>query len=58
MDIRKKTWHRKKCAVQLLSDIWKARDITNTTEVFLMKNFVWSIVTYRCEGWTLKKADH
>jgi len=45
-------------AVQLLSNIWKSLDITNTTKVRQMKSLVWPIATYGCEGWTLNKADH
>jgi len=44
--------------VQSLSNIWKARDITNTIKVWLLKSLVWPIATYGCKGWTLEKADH
>ena len=37
--------------------ILKSRDITLPTKVQLVKAMVFPIVTYGCEGWTIKKAD-
>ena len=39
-----------------LDSILKSRDITLPTKVCLVKDMVFSIVTYGCESWTIKKA--
>ena len=36
----------------------KSRDITLPTKVHLFKAMVFSVVTYGCESWTIKKAEH
>ena len=41
-----------------LDSILKSRDITLPTKVRLVKATVFSVVMYRCEGWTVKKAEH
>ena len=41
-----------------LHSILKSRDITLPTKVCLVKAMVFRIVTYRCESWTIKKAEH
>ena len=38
--------------------ILKSRDITLSTKVHLVKAMVFPIVTYGCESWTIKKAEH
>ena len=54
------TWHlllgRK--AMINLDSILKSRDITLPTKVCLVKAMVFSAVTYGCESWTIKKAEH
>ena len=40
-----------------LDSILKSRDITLPTEVHLLKAMVFPIVMYRCESWTIKKAE-
>ena len=40
-----------------LDSIFKSRDITLPTEVCLVKAMVFSVVTYGCESWTIKKAN-
>ena len=37
--------------------ILKSRDITLPTKVHLGKAMVFPVVTYRCESWTMKKAE-
>ena len=37
--------------------ILKSRDITLPTKVRLVKAMVFPVVTYRCESWTVKKAE-
>ena len=41
-----------------LDSILKSRDITLPTKVRLAKAMVFPIVTYGCESWTIKKAEH
>ena len=41
-----------------LDSIWKSRDITLSTKVCLVKAMVFPVVTYGCESWTVKKAEH
>ena len=40
-----------------LDSILKNRDITLPTKVRLVKAMVFSVVTYGCESWTIKKAE-
>ena len=40
-----------------LDSILKSRDITLPTKVHLVKAMVFPVVTYRCESWTVKKAE-
>ena len=41
-----------------LDSISKSRDITLPTKVGLVKAMVYPVVMYRCESWTIKKAEH
>jgi len=41
-----------------LDSILKSRDITFPTKVHLVKVMVFPVVTYGCESWTIKKAEH
>jgi len=41
-----------------LDSIFKSRDITLPTKVRLVKAMVFPVVTYGCESWTVKKAEH
>ena len=38
--------------------ILKSRDITLPTKVHIVKAMVFPIVMYRCESWTIRKAEH
>ena len=40
-----------------LDSILKSRDITLPTKVHLIKAMIFSVVTYGCESWTVKKAE-
>ena len=40
-----------------LDSIFKSRDITLPTKVCLVKAMVFPVVMYRCESWTVKKAE-
>ena len=41
-----------------LNSILKSRGITLPTKVRLVKAMVFLVVMYRCESWTVKKAEH
>ena len=45
-------------AMTNLDSILKSRDITLLTKVHLVKAMVFPVVMYRCESWTIKKAEH
>ena len=40
-----------------LDSIFKSRDITLPTKVHLVKAMIFPVVMYRCESWTVKKAE-
>ena len=42
-------------AMTNLDSIFKSRDITLLTKVYLVKAMVFPVVTYGCESWTIKK---
>ena len=44
-------------AMTNLDSILKSRDITLSTKVHLVKAMVFPVVRYRCESWTIKKAE-
>ena len=41
-----------------LDSILKSRDITLPTKVHLVKAIVFPAVTYGCESWNIRKAEH
>ena len=41
-----------------LDSRFKSRDITLPTKIGLVKAMVLPVVIYRCENWTVKKAEH
>ena len=41
-----------------LDSIFKSRDITLPKKVHLVQAMVFPVVTYGCESWTVKKAEH
>ena len=45
-------------AMTKLDSVLKSRDITLPTKVNLVKAMVFPIVRYRCESWTMKKAEN
>ena len=40
-----------------LESIFKSRDITLPTKVYLVKAMIFPLVMYGCEIWTVKKAE-
>ena len=45
-------------AVTSLDSILKSRNITLPTKVHLVQAMDFPVVMYRCESWTIKKAEH
>ena len=45
-------------AMTKLDSALKSRDITLPTKVCTVKAMVFPVVMYRCESWTIKKAEH
>ena len=45
-------------AMTNLDSIFKSRDITLPTKVYLVKAMVFPALMYGCESWTIKKAEH
>ena len=45
-------------AMTNLDSILKSRDVTLPTKVHIVKTMVFPVVMYRCESWTIKKAEH
>ena len=41
-----------------LDSVLKSRDIALLANVRLVKAMVFPVVMYRCESWTIKKAEH
>ena len=41
-----------------LDSMLKSRDITLPTKVRLVKAMVFPVVMYKCQSWTVKKAEH
>ena len=41
-----------------LDSVLKSRDITLLTKVHIVKDMAFLLVMYRCESWTIKKAEH
>ena len=45
-------------AMTKLDSILQSRDITFLTKFHLVKAMFFPVVTYGCESWTMKKAEH
>ena len=55
-EIKRHLFLRRKAKTNLGS-VLKNRDITLLTKVHLVKAMVFLVVMYRCECWTIKKAE-
>ena len=44
-------------AMPKLDSVLKSRDITLLTKICIVKAMIFPVVTYRCESWTIKKAE-
>ena len=45
-------------AMTNLDSVSKSKDITLWTKVHIVKSMLFPLVIYRCESWTIKKAEH
>ena len=45
-------------AMTNLDSIVKSRDITLPTKIHIVEAMVFPVITYGCESWTIKKAEH
>ena len=45
-------------AMTNLDSVLKSRDITLPTKIHIVKVTVFAVVMYRCESWTMKKAEY
>ena len=45
-------------AMTNLDSVLKSKDIILPTKVHRVKAMVFLVVTYSCESWTIKKAEH
>ena len=54
----KRCWLLGRKAMTSLDSILKSRDITLPTKFYLVKTKVFLVGLYRCESWTIKKAEH
>ena len=48
----------KRKAMTNLDSVLKNINITLSTKVCIVKTMVFIVVMYRCESWTIKKAEH
>ena len=53
----KRQWLLGRKAMMNLDSVSKSRDITLLTKVHIVKSMVFPAVMYRCESWTIKKAE-
>ena len=44
-------------AMTIVDSVLRSKDITLLTKFHVVKAMDFSIVTYRCESWTIKKAE-
>ena len=45
-------------AMTNLESVLKSRAFTLPTKVYIVKAMVFPVVSYGCESWTVKKAEH
>ena len=53
----KRQWLLGRKVMMNLDSVSKSRDITLLTKVHIVKSMVFPAVMYRCESWTIKKAE-
>ena len=57
-DTCKKSYDLGRKAMKILGRELKSIDINLLTKVHRVKAMVFMVVMYRCESWTIKKAEH
>ena len=57
-DIKRCLLLGRKAMTNHIDSILKSRDITLPTKVHVVKAVVFPVVMYRCESWTIKKAEY
>ena len=50
--------HSRRKAMTKLDSILKSGDIILPTKIHLVKAIVFPVVMYKCESWTMKKAEY
>ena len=55
-EIKRRSFLERK-AMTNLDSILKSRDINLLTKICLVRDMVFPVVMYRCESWTIKKAE-
>ena len=55
-EIKRRLLLRRK-AMTNLDSVLKSRDVTLPTKVHLVKAMAFPVVMYRCENWSIKKAE-
>ena len=55
-EVKRRLLLRRKVMINLDS-VFRSRDITLPTKVHLVEAMVFPVVMYRCESWTIKKAE-
>ena len=45
-------------AMTNLDSVLRSRDIALPTKIYIVRAMVFPVVMYRCEIWTMKKAEH
>ena len=53
----KRHLHLERKVMTNLDNVLKSRDVTLPTKVRIFKAMVFPVVRYRCESWTIKKAE-
>ena len=56
-EIKRCLLHGRKVMTNLCISVLKTKDITCPMKVCMVKAMVFPIVMYRCESWTIKKAE-
>ena len=56
-EIKRCLLHGRKVMTNLCISVLKTKDITCPMKVCIVKAMVFPIVMYRCESWTIKKAE-
>ena len=45
-------------AMKNLDSVLRSRDITLLIKIWIIKTMFFPVVMYRCDSWTIKKAEH